>query len=72
MSGKQILGVVLVIIGILGLIYGQFSYTKETHQTKLGPLEFSVAEKEQVNIPQWLSVGAAALGIILLVWRKPS
>jgi len=58
----------LILAGILGLVYGGFSYTKETHEAKLGPIEFSVADKERVNVPLWASVGAILIGGALLVF----
>lgn len=67
----KIIGVLLIVAGTLGLIYGGFSYTKEKHDVKLGPLQFSVAEKETVNVPVWAGAGAIAIGVILLlVGRK--
>jgi uncharacterized membrane protein YdcZ (DUF606 family) len=72
MSWKQLLGIALIVIGVLGLLYENFSYTKETHEAKFGPFQFSVAEKENVNVPRWLSVGAIAAGSIVLIWRKKS
>ena len=67
MNTTQIIAIVLIIAGALSLAYGQFSFTKETHQAKIGPLELSVKEKETVNIPVWLGGGAIALGVVLLV-----
>jgi uncharacterized membrane protein YidH (DUF202 family) len=67
MSGMKILGIVLIVVGILGLVYGGFSYTKETHEAKLGPLELSVEEKERVNVPLWAGVGAVVVGAALLL-----
>jgi len=58
----KIAGVVLIVAGIVGLVYGSFSYTKETHQAKVGPLELSVKEKETVNVPIWAGVGAIVIG----------
>ncbi len=58
----------LILAGTLGLVYGGFSYTKETHEAKLGPIEFSVADKERVNVPLWASVGAILIGGALLVF----
>ena len=69
MSPIKIVGIILIAAGTLGLVYGSFSYTKETHQTKLGPLELSVKEKETVNVPQWAGVGAIAAGALLLLAR---
>ena len=52
-NAMKMLGIVLIIGGILGLVYGGFSYTKENHETKIGPLVLSVADKETVNVPIW-------------------
>ncbi len=68
----RILALILIAAGVLALAYGSFSYTKETHEAKLGPLELSVKEKETVNIPQWAGVGAIAVGAILLIVRVKS
>jgi len=70
MSGLKILATALIVAGILGLLYGSFSYTKETHQAKLGPLELSVKDKETVNIPVWAGVGAIVVGGVLLLLPK--
>jgi TRAP-type C4-dicarboxylate transport system permease small subunit len=68
MNATRIVGIVLIVAGVLGLLYGSFSYTKETHTTKIGPLELSVKDKETVNVPVWASVAAIAAGAALLVF----
>jgi len=71
MSPLRIGAFVLIILGALGLVYGKFSVTKETHEAKFGPIELKVKEKETINIPQWLGVGAILLGgVVLLVGKK--
>ena len=67
MNPTKLVAIVLIIAGCLGLAYGGFSYTKETHDVKLGPLEFKVQEKETVNVPLIVSAGAVVLGVFLLV-----
>jgi drug/metabolite transporter (DMT)-like permease len=67
MSVKQIVAIVLIVAGVLGLAYGSFSYTKEKHEAKIGPLQFSITEKETINIPVWAGVGAIGIGVILLI-----
>ena len=67
MSGVKILGILLIAAGLLALVYGGFSYTKETHEARLGPLEFAVEEKERVNVPVWAGAGAIVVGALLLV-----
>jgi hypothetical protein len=49
-------------------MYGGFSFTKETHQAKLGPIELSVKEKQNVNVPMWAGVGAIVIGGALLLF----
>ena len=68
MNAVKIMGIVLIVAGIVGLLYGNFSYTKETHDLKLGPLEMSVAEKQTVNVPLWAGVGAIVGGGLLLLY----
>lgn len=67
MSGAKIVAIILIIAGVIGLAYQQFSFTRETAQAKIGPLELSVKEKETVNVPLWLSIGAIGVGVVLLV-----
>jgi len=73
MNAGRIAAIVLIVAGVLGLIYGGFSYTKQTHDIKMGPIEMSVQEKDRVNVPVWAGVGAIAIGaaLLLLGGRKP-
>ena len=68
MNAMKMLGIVLIVGGILGLVYGGFTYTKETHEAKIGPLVLSVTDKETVNVPIWVGVGAIVIGGLLLVF----
>lgn len=70
MSGSKIVGIVLVAAGLLGLLYGGFSYTKDSHDVKLGPIELSVKEKQSVNVPVWAGVGAIVIGAALLAFGR--
>ena len=67
MNPTKLTGIVLIVLGCLGLAYGGFSYTKETTNVKLGPIELKVQEKENVNVPLIVSAGAIVLGVFLLV-----
>lgn len=72
MNTKQIAAIVLVVGGILGLVYGGFSYTKQTTGAKLGPIELKVTEKETVNVPMWVGIGAIVIGGVLLLGGRRS
>ena len=68
MNFVRLLGALLIAAGVLGLVYGGFSFTKETHDIKLGPIELAVKEKESVSVPSWAGIGAIALGAALLLF----
>jgi len=71
MSATKIAAIVLIVAGVLGLVYGSFSYTKNTHEAKLGPIELSVKDKQTVNVPVWVGVGGiVAGGALLFLSRK--
>ena len=70
MSSYRIAAIVLIVAGALGLLYGTFSYTKETHKVQLGALELTVKDRETVNIPVWVGVGAVVAGVVMLVASK--
>jgi hypothetical protein len=67
MNTARIVAIVLIVGGVLALLYGGFSYTKDTTAVKLGPLELTVKEKETVNVPMWAGVAAIVAGGLMLV-----
>jgi TRAP-type C4-dicarboxylate transport system permease small subunit len=67
MSAIKLAALALMVAGALGLIYGAFSYTSDTHTAKMGPLEMTVKERRTVNIPVWAGAGALLVGGLLLV-----
>jgi len=66
MGIAKIAGTLLIVAGALGLLYGGFTYTKDTHSATLGPVVLQVQEKETVYVPVLLSAAALALGVFLL------
>jgi TRAP-type C4-dicarboxylate transport system permease small subunit len=66
----RIAGIVLLAVGVLALVYGGFTYTTETHRANIGPLDFSVTEKERVNVPVWVGVAFPVVGAGLLLKGK--
>ncbi len=67
MNATRLVAIFLIVGGALGLVYGGFSYTKETNHADIGPLHFQVNETERVNIPLWVGIAAIAGGVVLLV-----
>lgn len=68
----KIIAIVLIVGGTLGIIYGGFSYTNESHDVELGPLRMTIDEKEYVSIPIWAGIAGIVIGASMLVMRKRS
>ena len=68
MNAIKLLGAVVLAAGVMALVYGSFSYTKDTTAVKLGPLELTVKAKETVNVPVWAGVGAIVVGGLMLAF----
>jgi hypothetical protein len=66
MTATRIVAIALLVLGLAGFFTGGFSFTKNTTQAQLGPIKLQVQEKESINVPQWLSIGAMVLGGVLL------
>ena len=67
MSGVKIIGILLIVAGALGLGYGRFSFTKDTHTAKIGSIQLSMKEKETVNVPVWAGIAAIVIGGVMLL-----
>ncbi|MDQ5909999.1 MAG: hypothetical protein QG599_2094 [Pseudomonadota bacterium] len=72
MNTVKIIAIVLIMAGALGLAYGSFSYTRETQQAQIGPIELTVQDRQTVNIPIWAGVAAIVAGALLLLVPKNS
>ncbi len=70
MNGLKVLGILLLVGGLAALLYGHFSYTKDTHQAQFGNFTFAISEKKDVFIPTWAGLAAVAAGVVLLVVRR--
>lgn len=67
MNVMNILAVLLIVVGVLSLVYGKFSYTRATHDASLGPVKVSVKDKETINVPVWFGAASIAVGAALLL-----
>jgi hypothetical protein len=70
MNSVKLAAIALIAAGVLALVYGGFTYTRESHEAKIGPFEMTVKDKETVNIPVWVGVGAIVAGAGLLLSPK--
>lgn len=67
MTPRRITGLVLVIIGLVSLLWGGISWTREKTIVDIGPIEARSQERETIPLPPILGGVALAAGVILLV-----
>jgi TRAP-type C4-dicarboxylate transport system permease small subunit len=72
MKANQFIAIILIAAGALGLIYRGFTYTHDTHEANVGPVQLSVAHRSHVDVPLWASVVVLVIGVGLLVVRPKS
>ncbi len=73
MNALRAVAVAVIVAGVLALVYGGFTYTKEDTAVKVGPVELKVEQKETVNVPVWAGIAAVVGGGLVLIGagRKP-
>jgi hypothetical protein len=67
MSAVRIAGLVLIVIGLVGLIWGGISWTDERTVVDLGPIEARAEERETIPISPIVGGIALVAGIVLMV-----
>lgn len=72
MNALKTVALLLIAAGLFGVVWGGFSYVSETHSAQVGPIQFSVDEKQRINFPLWASIGAIVAGAALLVSARKS
>ena len=66
MSATKVIGILFIVIGVLALAYGGFTYTRHTSTADVGPLHVSVQHRETVAVPVWAGIGVIVLGGVLI------
>ena len=67
MSAARIAGVILIVIGLIGLIWGGISWTEEETLVDIGPIEARAEEERSIPITPIVGGIALVAGIVLLV-----
>lgn len=70
----KIAGALLIVLGLIGLIYGGVQWTRDEEVVDLGPLEISHQETRTVPIPPIVGGICLVAGVVLLgmTRRQPS
>jgi hypothetical protein len=66
MKVGTVVGLILIILGVVGLAVGGFSFTRKEKVVDLGPIEATADKKETVAIPPVLGTVAIVAGVLLV------
>jgi uncharacterized membrane protein YidH (DUF202 family) len=66
MKAATIVGILLIIVGIAGLAFGGFSFTRKEKVLDLGPIQATADKTESVPVPPILGALAIVGGVVLL------
>ena len=66
MKGTAIVGIILIVIGVIALAYGGFSFTSTEKVAEIGPLKVEKEKTRTVPLPPILGVVAVVGGVALL------
>lgn len=66
----RLVGVILVIVGIVALVYGGISFTRDDTVIDAGPIEVTAEKEERIPISPIVGGVLLATGAVLLVRGK--
>jgi hypothetical protein len=71
MRPLAILGIVLIVLGIVGLVLGRFSYTTEEKVLDVGPLQATAEKEHSIAVPDIAGIAAiVAGGFLVYIGRR--
>ena len=67
MTAARIAGVVLIVVGLVGVLWGGFSWSQEKTVVDLGPFKATTQEHKTIPFPPVAGGVALVAGVVLLV-----
>ena len=61
------IAIACIVIGVAGLAYGGFTYTRDSSTTSIGPMSITMKDRRTVAVPVWAGIAAVAVGAGLLL-----
>lgn len=67
MNITTIIGIVLIVLGVVGLIYGGITYTSSKNVVDLGSVQLKVDHQKTIPLSPIAGATAVAVGVILMI-----
>lgn len=62
----RMIGILLIVIGVVGVVWGGVTYIKDRDTTHIGPVDIVVESKDRISIPPAFGVAALVVGGLLV------
>jgi len=66
----KIIGIALIVLGIAGLAWGGFTYTRTEKAIDLGPIQVTKQTQKTIPIPPLAGAGALIAGMVIIAMVK--
>jgi hypothetical protein len=60
------IGILLIVVGLIGVIWGGVTYVKDRDTAHLGPIHVTTVKKDRISIPPTAGVAALVVGGLLV------
>ena len=70
MNTRTTIGAILIVLGMIGLVYGGITYYSNTNVIEMGEIRLQVDERERIPLSPVAGAAAVLVGVFLLVGSK--
>lgn len=67
MNTLTLIGIILIVLGTVGLIYGGVTYISKKDVVDVGALKIQVEQKEHIPLSPIFGAAAVAVGVVLVI-----
>jgi len=67
MNTTTVIGIILIVLGVVGLIYGGITYTSSKNVVDMGAIQLQVDQKKEIPLSPIFGAGAVLIGVILMI-----
>lgn len=67
MNTLTLIGIILIVLGAVGLIYGGITYTSSKNVVDMGSMHLQVDQKKKIPLSPIAGAAAVVVGVVLVI-----